>query len=664
MDEKEVQARMRALQAEINHHNTLYHELDSQEIPDEAFDQLMRELSGLEKAFPALAAPDSPTLQVGSVPTKAFSPVVHSIPMLSLGNAFDAAELKDFDRKVRSATLETVEYVAELKIDGLSVSLAYENGLLRQGATRGDGAVGEDVTANIKTIKSLPHTLKQPDSILVRGEVFIPKQAFLDLNEQRELEGLPLFANSRNAAAGSLRQLDSKITAARPLDIYIFNLQESSNSAITTHTQSLAFLKDLGFKTAPHTFVADSIDEMIEYCTLWRDKRSTLSFDIDGIVIKVNNLTQRERLGETSKSPRWAVAFKFPAEKKETSILDITLQVGRTGVLTPTAILQPVPVAGSIISRATLHNEDYIRAKDIRIGDRVIIRKAGDVIPEVVEVLLGVRTGAETAFVYPTKCPECGAEVVRPIGEAAARCTGNACPAQRKRLIEHYVSRGAMDIDGLGPAVVSQLLEEGLIQDASDLYTLIKEQLLPLERMGEKSAENLLEAISASKGRGLHRLIFALGIRLVGQRAAKLLAAQFGNMDAILQASIEEITAVHEIGDKMAESLMAFLREPQNLHVIEKLKAAGVSMDDTQPKPKQAANLSFQNMTFVLTGTLEKYTRDAAKALIEERGGKVSGSVSSKTTYVLAGEQAGSKLEKAKALNISILSEEEFTQMT
>lgn len=661
MDRDKARERIEALRREIENHNILYFELDSPRITDIEYDGLMRALNDLEAQFPEFQSPDSPTRRVGGASAKAFSPVVHPVPMLSLGNAFDAAELMDFDRRVRSIAGEAA-YVVELKIDGLSVSLAYEEGRFVRGATRGDGYTGEDVTNNLKTIRTLPLRLKEPRTLLVRGEVFIPKQAFLDLNEMRAQMDLPLFANARNAAAGSLRQLDAKMTAERPLDIFIFNLQQVSGPTFETHSETLAFLKGLGFNTAPETRVSASMEEIIEWTEAWREKRLTLPFDIDGLVIKVDSLAQRAQLGETSKSPRWAVAFKFPAEQKETRITDIILQVGRTGVLTPTALLQPVPVAGSIISRAALHNEDYIRAKDIRIGDAVIIRKAGDVIPEVVEVISERRTGEERRFIYPDHCPECGAQVIRPEGEAAARCTGNACPAQQRRLIEHFVARDAMDIDGLGSAQVGQLLDAGLIRDAADLYALTAEMLLPLERMGEKSVQNLLGAIETSKARGLHRLLFALGIRLVGQRAAKLLAEQFKTLDALMEASEADISAIHEIGDKMAQSVTAFFREEQNRTLIQKLEDAGVST--TYVKAQSATvQPSFEGMSFVLTGTLETYTRDEASRLIEERGGKVSGSVSKKTAYVLAGEQAGSKLEKARSLGIPILTEAEFAKM-
>lgn len=661
MDREAARERIEALRGEIERHNILYFELDSPKITDMEYDGLMRALNDLEAQFPEFQNMDSPTRRVGGAPAKAFSSAVHPVPMLSLGNAFDAAELKDFDRRVRSIAGEAA-YVVELKIDGLSVSLEYEGGRFVRGATRGDGYTGEDVTNNLKTIRTLPLKLKESRSLLVRGEVFIPKQAFLDLNEHRETKGLPLFANSRNAAAGSLRQLDAKMTAERPLDIFIFNLQQVSGRDFKTHSETLDYLQTMGFKTAPETWVSSSMEEIIQWTEQWKVKRITLPFDIDGLVIKVNSLAQRMKMGETSKSPRWAVAFKFPAEQKETRITGIILQVGRTGVLTPTALLQPVPVAGSVISRAALHNEDYIRAKDIRIGDAVIIRKAGDVIPEVVAVIPEKRTGEERHFVYPDRCPECGAQVIRPEGEAAVRCTGNACPAQQRRLIEHFVSRDAMDIDGLGTALVGQLLEAGLIRDASDLYKATAEMLLPLERMGEKSAQNLLSAIEKSKDQGFDRLLFAMGIRLVGQRAAKLLAEHFKTLDALMAATEDEISAVHEIGGKMAQSLTAFFREKQNLAFIQKLKDAGVS---TTYKKARSAGIqpSFEGMTFVLTGTLELYTRDEASALIEQRGGKVSGSVSKKTSYVLAGEQAGSKLEKARSLGVPILTEAEFEQL-
>lgn len=661
MTSEQAKRRMDELIAEIDKHNYNYYVLDMPTISDAEFDRLMGELIRLEEEFPQLKRADSPTQRVGGKPSKAFAPVVHEVPMLSLNNAFNEADLLEFDRRVRETAGNDVEYIMEYKIDGLSVSLEYRQGVFVRGATRGDGLTGEDVTNNLRTIKTLPYRLKQPIDLLVRGEVFIPKDAFLSLNEQREAEGLPLFANSRNAAAGSLRQLDPKVSASRPLDIFIFNLQEAKVPLPETHSDCLHFLEELGLKVSPLLLITRSIGEIIKKCEEWIPKRHNLSFDIDGLVIKVNSLRQRELLGNTAKSPRWAVAYKFPAEQKTTIIEDIVIQVGRTGILTPTAVFQPTLVAGSVISRAVLHNEDFIKEKDIRIGDTVVIHKAGDVIPEVVEVLKEKRTGSERPFVFPDRCPACGSKVLRIEGEAAIRCTDNSCPAQRKRLLEHFVSRDAMDINWLGPAIISQLLDSGLINDAADIYSLTLEQLLTLDRMGPKLAENILNAINESKDRGLDRVLFALGIRLVGSKAAKTLAEHFRDIDNIINADKAELTAIHEIGDKMAESITAFFKDEQNLELVEKLKQAGVNF--TYVSRNTAVSEAFRDKTFVLTGTLEKYTRDEAKAIIEERGGRVSGSVSKKTDYVLAGENAGSKLAKARELGITIISEADFENM-
>lgn len=639
--------------------------LDQPDITDAEYDSLMRRLIQLEEKYPEFKTPDSPTQRVGGQPLKEFGTVEHVIPMLSLANAFSGAELIDFDRRVRSALKgqteeDELEYVVEFKIDGLSVALDYEEGRLVRGSTRGDGYVGEDVTENLKTIRSIPLILNKPYTMQVRGEVFIPKEAFKKLNEEREGEGQPTFANPRNAAAGSLRQLDPRITASRPLDIFVFNLQYIDQVQVTTHLESMDIIREAGLKISPFLHKVKSIQEVIELCSEWKDKRYELPFEIDGLVIKVNSLRHRNLLGETSKNPRWAIAYKFPAEQKQTVVRDIIVQVGRTGVLTPTAILDPVQVAGSVISRATLHNEDYILQKDIRIGDTVTIQKAGDVIPEVVRVEKDRRTGTEKIFIMPKYCPECGGDVVRLEGEAATRCIGNACPAQIKRLIIHFVSRDAMDIDGLGPAIVSQLLDNGLIKDAADLYYLTYDQLINLERMGDKSVKNLLAAIEKSKQQDLDRLVFALGIRLVGSRAAQLIARHFKDLDNIMNAEESDFLKIHEIGGKIAESIVAFFREEQNRNLIDKLKKAGVN---TKLKLRQEQDEPLKGKTFVLTGTLAKYTREEAKSAIEQRGGRVASSVSKKTDYVVAGESPGSKLEKARALGIKVIDEQEFEKL-
>ena len=540
MDLENIKKQIEKLREEIRHHDYQYYVLDQPVITDAEYDDLMKQLVELEEKYPEFKSADSPTQRVGGQPLKEFEPVEHTVPMLSLSNAFSEGELMDFDRRVKNAlagrTEEPIEYIVEFKIDGLSVALDYQEGRLVRGATRGDGHVGEDVTENLKTIRSIPLVLNKPYTMQVRGEVFIPKEAFKKLNEKRELEGEPSFANPRNAAAGSLRQLDPRITASRPLDIFIFNLQYIDGVELASHLESMDIIKEAGLKVNPFLYKANSMQEVIKLCQEWSEKRHELPFDIDGLVIKLNNLEHRRILGETTRSPRWSIAYKFPAEQKQTILKDIIVQVGRTGVLTPTAILEPVRVAGSLISRATLHNEDYILEKDIRIGDTVVIQKAGDIIPEVVMVEKDRRTGKEKKFVMPKYCPECGSDVVRLEGEAASRCIGNSCPAQIKRLIIHFVSRDAMDIRGLGPAVISQLIDNGLIKDSADLYYLTYDQLINLERMGDKSVNNLLASIERSKQQDLDRLVFALGIRLVGSRAAQLIAHHFKSLDKIMEA--------------------------------------------------------------------------------------------------------------------------------
>lgn len=655
MDEEKARVRIEALREQLREHSYRYHVLDAPTIGDREYDMMLRELEGLEKEYPRFLTPDSPTQKVGDAPVSAFGAVRHDIPMLSLANAFDAGELRDFDKRVRAVAGDGVRYVLEYKIDGLSVLLEYENGSLMRGSTRGDGVTGEDVTANIRTIASVPLRLNEPVTLQVRGEVFISKQAFLKLNDEREEANESVFANPRNAAAGSLRQLDPRVTASRPLDIFVFSM-EQGDQPLSSHVEGLEYLKRIGLKTSPYILVTDSIADIIAQCDAWQEKRHTLNFDIDGLVIKVDSIAQRENLGATSKSPRWAIAYKFPPEQKTSVIRDIVVQVGRTGVLTPTAEFDPVFVAGSTIARATLHNEDNIRAKDIRIGDTVVIQKAGDVIPEVVEVVKKKRTGDERLFEMPTRCPACGSEVIRLEGEAASRCTGTQCPAQQRRLLIHFASRDAMDIEGLGPAVVDSLVGSDLIHDAADLYTLTVEQLLPLERMAQKSAENLINAISESKSRGLARLLFALGIPLVGTRAATLLAQHFGSMDALMAASPGEVTSIKEIGDKMAASIAHYFSQSDNRDMIGELKTAGVRMTEERRAPV-AISEAVTGKTFVLTGTLPSLTRPEATKMIEALGGKVTGSVSKKTDYVVAGEDPGSKYDKAQALQVPILDE-------
>lgn len=658
MNKSEISARIDSLRKELDYHSRKYYVEDSPEISDFEYDKMLRELEILERENPEFYSPISPTVRVGGAPVDEFRQVVHSVKMESLQDAFSFDEVRDFDSRVKSVSDCT--YVVEHKIDGLSVSLEYENGEFVRGSTRGDGTVGEDVSENIKTIYSVPLRLTKPVTIEVRGEVYMPRDSFIRLNELREERGEPLFANPRNAAAGSLRQLDPKIAAERKLDIFVFNIQKINDVEIKTHIDGLNLLKELGFKTILNDKSFSSIDGAITEIEKIGEERGALPFDIDGSVIKVNELYIRDMLGSTSKFPKWAIAYKFPAEQKKTKLLDILLQVGRTGVLTPLAQLVPVRIAGSTVSRATLHNFDYIVEKDIKIGDTVIIEKAGDIIPAVVEVVKGLRDGSERNFYMPKFCPICSSEVVREDGEAAYRCTGIDCPAQRKRNIIHFVSKGAMEIDGLGPAVIEQLLDNSLIETAADLYYLKKEDIANLEKMGEKSAQNLLNALEKSKSNDLSRIIAALGIRHTGEKAAKILANRFKTMDNLINATIEELTEIDEIGEITAKTIRDFLSKPHNIEFINKLKDAGVSMESIN---NESIDDRFAGKTFVLTGTLSKYTRTEASQIIEKLGGKTSSSVSGKTSYVLAGEEAGSKLEKANKLGVHVISEDEFEEM-
>ncbi|HEX3015077.1 MAG TPA: NAD-dependent DNA ligase LigA, partial [Desulfobacteria bacterium] len=617
------------------------------------------ELLNLEGMFPELLTPDSPSQRVGGLPLKEFDTVRHTVPLLSLANAFGPEDLREFDRRVRQV-VPKVEYVLELKIDGLTVALTYRDGTFVTGATRGDGVNGEKITQNLKTVYSVPLTLqKHFPRLEVRGEAYMPKKSFEQLNNEREENGEQTFANPRNAAAGSLRQLDPKVTASRNLKVFVYNIIYQEGTGVKSQSESLEFLAEQGFLVNPDYRICQNIEEVITACLEWGEKRHSLPYDIDGMVIKVNSFAAQEELGATAKSPRWAIAYKFPAQQEETVVEDIFVRVGRTGVLTPTAILRPVRVAGSTVSRATLHNLDFIREKDIRIGDHVLIQKAGDVIPEVVEVLPAKRTGQERVFTMPAVCPECQAEVVRPESEAAHRCTGIACPAKQREGIIHFVSRDAMNIDGLGPAVVAQLLDARLIRNAADLYYLQFADLLKLERMGQKSAENLLAAISASKEQGLAQLIFALGIRHVGARAGKLLASHFKSMDALSRASVDELTEIPELGPAMAESIATFFRQEQSQEFIRRLAEAGVNM--VEESKQQSETLA--GKTVVVTGTLEKYGRKEIEEVIEAHGGKPSGSVSKKTSFVLVGSSPGSKLDKAKTLGVTVLTEEEFERL-
>lgn len=651
--------RVKELREKLNYHNYRYYILDKPEISDYEYDMMMRDLMEIEEKHPELRTPDSPTQRIGGEPIKEFEPFTHIVIMQSLADAFSEGELRDFDRRVRQQ-VGNAEYVVEFKIDGLSVELIYENGIFTIGSTRGDGVIGENVTQNLKTIKSIPLRLKNNLNLIVRGEVFMPRVAFERLNNERELNGESLFANPRNAAAGSLRQLNPKITAKRDLDIFIFNLQQIDGIEFKTHIESLEFLKDQGFKVSPHLKECENIDEAIKDVNYIGTIRDSLSFDIDGAVIKVNDLDKREILGSTIKVPRWAIAFKYPAERQKTKVKDIIVQVGRTGALTPTAILDPVKVAGSIVSRATLHNEDYIKEKDIKIGDTVIIQKAGEIIPEVVEIVKEKRTGNEKSFVMPKRCPACGALTIRLPGESVTRCTGLNCPAQLRREIIHFASKDAMDIDGLGPAVISQLLEKKLIHNIADLYYLKYDDIIKLERMGDKSVKNLLHSIEDSKSRDLDRLIYGLGIELIGSKASSILASHFKTIDSVEVATYEELVDIEEFGHKMADSIIAFFKEKQNLEIIKKLKDAGVNTVKLEEKKFDKV---FDGLTFVLTGVLDNYTRDDAKELIEQRGGKVTSSVSKKTSYVIVGKDPGSKYEKALKLGIKMIHEKEFENM-
>ena len=643
------------LRHELNEHNYRYYVLDAPAISDFAYDKMLRELEKLEAAHPELVTPDSPTQRVGGEALDSFQQVVHRAPLQSLQDVFSPDELLDFDRRVREAA-EGLEYLLEPKVDGLSVALEYENGLFVRGATRGDGQVGEDVTENIRTIRSIPMRLENaPASLVVRGEVYMPRKTFERLNEERELRGEPLFANPRNAAAGSMRQLDPKIAAARGLDMVVFNIQYTSHPPFATDSAGLDWLRELRFKVIDYRLFQD-MGEIQSAIFELGDRREKYPFDIDGAVVKVNNLSQRETLGETAKFPRWAAAYKYPPEQKESVVEDIVVQVGRTGVLTPKAVVTPVRLAGTTVTNATLHNQDLITEKDIRIGDTVIVQKAGEIIPEIVSVVKEKRPQGTVPYLLPAVCPVCGAAVARDEDGAHIRCTGAECPAQLLRNLTHFASRDAMDIEGLGPAVVEGLVNAGMVKTPADLYRLDRDQVAQLERMGKKSADNLLAAIEKSKQNDLSKLLFAFGIRQVGQKAGKILAARFGSLDALAQASEEELTAIDDIGGITAKYLTEWFAAPQSRHLIDGLKEAGVNMDSlAAPVGDKLAGL-----TFVLTGELSSCSRKEAGEKLEALGAKVSGSVSKKTGCVVAGEAAGSKLRKAQELGVPVLDEEQF----
>lgn len=655
----DIQKEMQQLTEQLLYHARRYYNDDAPEISDFEYDKMQVRLRELEKEYPQYARPDSPTQRVIGAVLEGFEEVRHPYPMESLQDVFSFEELRDFDSRMKER-FPDAEYTVELKIDGLSVCLEYENGRFVLGATRGDGRVGENVTENLKTVFDIPMEMPtEHDHLWVRGEVYMPTKVFERLNAQREAAEQPLFANPRNAAAGSLRQLDSSICAQRKLSMFCFNVQNARELGFRTHDQSLQYLKQMGCKVVEPYIVTRDVEDIFDFIRTMGDRRDTLPCGIDGIVIKLNDLAQREQLGSTAKVPRWAVAYKFPPEEKPARLLDIVIQVGRTGVLTPNAVFEPVRLAGTSVSRATLHNLDFIRQRDIRVGDTILVRKAGDIIPEVLGVDHSRRPENAQPFEMPTVCPVCGAPVVQEEGEAAFRCTGAECPAQLLRSITHFAGRDAMDIEGLGPALVQSLVEEKLVASPADLYTLRLPDVAMLERMGEKSAQNLLSAIEKSKQNPLSRLLFAFGIRQVGQKAAETLARQYGTLDALMQADREQLTQTFDVGEVTAGNLYRWLHSPQSLHLIRRLREAGVNM--TQPDQQESRRL--EGLTFVLTGTLSRCTRAEATQRITRNGGKVSGSVSKKTSYVLAGEDAGSKLAKAQSLGIPILDEDALDAM-
>lgn len=660
----DTEKRVAELNQLLHDYGHAYYVLDKPVVSDAVYDQLLHELIALEKENPSLIYPDSPTQRVGGVAVEGFRKVTHTYPMLSLSNAFNEEDLRDFDRKIRQAIGDNFSYVCELKIDGLAIALRYENGVFVQGATRGDGEVGEDITSNLKTINAIPLRLKQPVTIEVRGEAYMPKKSFEKLNNARAEKGEELFANPRNAAAGSLRQLDPKIAASRNLSTFIYSIGGDGEAyGIDSHAEMLDYLEELGFPSNKERQACATIDDVLAFIEKWTDNRPNLPYEIDGIVVKVNRYAHQDELGFTAKSPRWAIAYKFPAEEVVTKLLDIELTVGRTGVITPTAILEPVLVAGTTVGRASLHNEDLIREKDIRIGDTVIVHKAGDIIPEVVGVIVEQRPEDSVSFEMPTNCIACDSELVRIEGEVALRCVNPTCPAQIAEGIKHFVSRNAMNIDGLGEKVVEQLLRENYIKDVADLYLLEVEQLMKLERMGEKSATNLVNAIERSKENSMERLLFGLGIRHVGEKAAKILAEQFETIDALMEATEEQLTSIFEIGAKMADSIVTYFDNEEVKELIARLKQVGVNMTFKGKKVQvDIGDNPFAGKTIVLTGKLTQLTRNEAKAKIEELGGTVTGSVSKKTDLVIAGEDAGSKLTKATELGIEVWDEERLIE--
>ncbi len=658
MTAEQAKIEIEQLTAQLNEHIHHYYVEDAPTISDYEYDMLMRRLAELEQQFPMWISQLSPTQRVGGVAADGFETFRHEVPLLSLQDAFSYEELAAFDERVKKHC-PNASYAVELKIDGLSVALTYENGLFVRGATRGDGVIGEDVTSNLKTIGSIPMQLKEPVNIVVRGEVFMPRKSFERLNRECERQGKKTFANPRNAAAGSLRQLDGRITADRRLDIFVFNIQQSDNLELQSHAESLDYLKYLGFKVSPYYRIYTDITEAFEEVERFNTVRDTLGFDIDGAVIKVDRFEHRALLGETIKVPKWAIAYKYPPEQKETLLNGITIQVGRTGVLTPNAELQPVQLAGTTVSRATLHNQNFIRELDVRIGDTVVVQKAGDIIPEVVRVVKEKRPKGALAFAMPNRCPVCGGELAEDESGIALRCRNGECPAKIQRYLEHFASKAAMDIDGLGPAIIEQLLDEELIHAPDDLYRLTQEQLAMLDGFAEKSAENLLQALEASKAASLDRVLFAIGIRNIGSKAAKTLAETFGSMEAVMDATEEELSAIYDFGDIMAKNVYDFFRREENRDLVERLRAVGLQMHYERQEKSDRLN----GKTFVLSGGLASMSRDEAGAAIERLGGKVSGSVSKKTSYLILGDKPGSKLAKAQALGVPVIEEEEFLKM-
>lgn len=663
MNIEEASKKAKELREKLEYYANKYYDEDKPEITDYEYDMMMNTLKALEKQYPEIITEDSLTQKVGGHVKEGFKQVTHEVPLLSLQDIFSYEEVKEFDERMQKQALEEneeVKYIVETKIDGLSVALEYVDGIFVRGATRGNGLIGEDVTDNLRTVKTIPKVLKQKETITVRGEIFIGIKEFEQLNEEREILSEPLFANARNAAAGSLRQLNSKITEKRPLDIYIFNVQKWEGTAFNSHYEELIYLESLGFNVNPVKILCKTYEEAIKAIEKIGEDREKLSFGIDGAVIKIDSLSFREKLGTTYKTPRWAVAYKYPPEAKETKLKDIICQVGRTGVITPMAILEPVKIAGSTISKTTLHNADFIREKGLKIGDIVVVQKQGDVIPEVIDVKKEKRTGEEKEFTMPTVCPVCGAQAIREEGEAATRCIGVECPAQTLRNIVHFTSKEAMDIDGLGYKIVEQLIEKNLVKNIADIYKLSFEEIASLKKNGKKFAQNLIDAIEESKKQDLSNLITALGIRQVGVKAAKVLAKKYKNMNNLMNASSESLSMTDDVGEITANNIRDFFKQEQTIDIINKLEEAGVNM---QAIEEDGIDNRFEGKTFVLTGTLQKYSRKEASDLIEKFSGKTSSSVSKKTDYVLAGEDAGSKLAKAQTLGVTVISEDEFSNM-